>query len=157
MAGFPALVSRKDFGPTLEDEQPVKNPKTDIGADQFNLLFWQVGGMNLMTPRAIIRVDSTGNLVQKRLAFDPNVELPDTVVTVTKGVTGAYTVTFQAQYNDQQGNPTDFIPQFAMASREGPSAAVFVAAAAVNGQDVEVFITTTSGAANDEGFILFVW
>lgn len=106
MSGFPTRVSRSSFGPTLEDKWPVVNPKTDIGADSFNLLFHQTAGMNAVTSRGLLYVSVEGTTVTtvfQGVAWDPNSEMAK--ITWTRSEAGIYTWSLpQASYEDEEGN-----------------------------------------------------
>lgn len=52
--GFPTRLTRAVLGPKHEDEYPVENPKTQIGAATYDAVFWNVSGMNLIVPRAAL-------------------------------------------------------------------------------------------------------
>jgi hypothetical protein len=108
MSGFPNRISRNSFGPTLENKWPVVNPKHDIGAESFNLLFHQVGGMNLITARGLLFVDvnsGTGiaTTTYQGIAWDPNGLLPKIVW--TRSSAGVYTWSLPSVgYADEAGN-----------------------------------------------------
>jgi len=106
MSGFPLRVSRDTFGPTLRDLYPVENPESDISAQAFNLLFHQVGGLNVSNvTRAVVVAEydgvSTMRVAYQAEAWNPNGEQAHPVVARTG--TGVYTVTFASSYLDESG------------------------------------------------------
>jgi len=108
MSGFPNRIARSSLGPTLEDKFPVVNPKHDLGAKQFNLLFHQVGGMNLVSARGLLSVDvnsSTGTVttIYQGIAWDPEGSLPKIIWTRTEA--GVYSWSLpQTSYKDESDN-----------------------------------------------------
>jgi len=108
MSGFPNRIARSSFGPTLEDKWPVVNPKHDIGASSFNLLFHQVGGMNAVTARGLLFVDvdsGTGSITTmfQGIAWDPDGTLPKIVW--DRSAAGIYSWSLpQSSYADESGN-----------------------------------------------------
>ena len=104
MGGFPARPNRDAFGPTLEDEAPVENPKREIGADTFNLSWWQVAGLGKVVPKAWLKCTVAGAAIttnSQGLAFDPEGAL-GVLTWVYVGV-GSYTIEFASQYADEDG------------------------------------------------------
>jgi hypothetical protein len=54
--GFPSRPSLSNFGPTLENAVPVRDPSRELDAAVFNLLRQQVAGMGLLVPRVIAKL-----------------------------------------------------------------------------------------------------
>ena len=159
MAGFPNRPSRTAYGPTREDERPVQNPKRELSATDMNINFWQIAGMGLVVPRAVIGVDSLGtpsvaNFYQG-LAWDPLQLLPDIIV--TRNGTGDYTAVFQTTYADEQGVQ---IATSLLAGKASPQGT-----ANLNGiveisdpQTANIFLfDADAGTAVDSDFLLELW
>lgn len=168
MPGFPTRPDRSAFGPTIEEERPVTNPKKEIGANTFNLDYWQVAGMGKVVSRVKLAASYNGATMDvdyQGLAWDPKGVVPDLVVTRTGA--GIYTVDFAATYDDEQENPIAVALQFPTAkalpalASTGPWHANAVLLSAVQ---VEVRLWNGSGAGvpivpaaqADERFLLEV-
>ncbi len=107
MPGYPNQISRDAFGPTLENEFPIANPKREVGQEALNLDFWQSAGMNKTAPYVVIYATVAGAVVtvQKQgLAFDPNDAVPD--ITIAYDGVGDYSFAFDATYPDLNGTAT---------------------------------------------------
>lgn len=108
MAGFPSRISRSSFGPTLEDQWPIVNPKHDVGEAALNLAFWQTAGMNLTAFRGLIYVvvdedAETATTSYQGFAWDPNKTMANLVW--TRSAAGVYTFNLpESQYEDERGN-----------------------------------------------------
>lgn len=103
MGGFPNRPDRTDFGPTYEDERPVTDAKREIAASIFELLFWQLGGLGKIAPKAVLvcTVNGAVTTVEQMLAFDPNADL--STLTWTYNGAGDYDLAFSSQYPDEGG------------------------------------------------------
>jgi hypothetical protein len=104
MAGFPTRADRDAFGPTMENETPIENPKREIGAETINLAWWQLGGLGRVSPKIILRATvsgSTATTVYQGFAFDPNSDLAN--ITWTYNGIGYYSFTLSSQYPDENG------------------------------------------------------
>jgi hypothetical protein len=107
MSGFPGRASRLAFGPVMRLLAKIRNPETQLSAEQLNLVFWQVAGMNGLVPRALRVCTITGGVLSKGrrwLSWDPNGTLADTVFDVSRVGTGNYTWTLNAsEFPDKDG------------------------------------------------------
>ncbi len=105
MSGYPTRLLRSTFGPTLEDEYPVQNPRTQIPATAFNAAFHALAGLNLSSiARAVVvasYVAPTLTTLYQAEAWNSN-ESQAHPVLARAGV-GDYTLTFAASYLDEQG------------------------------------------------------
>lgn len=54
MSGFPARPDRNAFGPTMVNQGAVRDPERHLDASAWNLMAWQVAGIGLLAPRAMI-------------------------------------------------------------------------------------------------------
>lgn len=54
MSGSPLRPDRDSFGPTFRNSTAVRDPTRQASADSYNLLCWQVAGMGLLAPRAMV-------------------------------------------------------------------------------------------------------
>lgn len=104
--GFPNRIARSSFGPTLESDDPVVNPKQDIGPDTFNLDYWQVAGMNVVSPRGLLQVTAEvggATTEYQGFAWDSEILLPKIIWTRTQE--GEYTFSLpETEYLDSQNN-----------------------------------------------------
>lgn len=108
MTGFPVRPSRTTFGPTLVNGGRVRDPTKNVGDDAFNLLFWQIAGMGVVSPRmllkAVVDPSGAGSVVTsaQKMAWDSNGAVPAT--TWTYDSLGQYTWTLSAgSYPDKDG------------------------------------------------------
>lgn len=104
MGGFPTRANRAAFGPTLSEYKPVTDPTREIGAQTFNLDFWQLAGVGRVVPRAVLRCTVSGGVVttaDQLLAWDANAGLSP--ISWTYHGVGAYEFTFASQYPDERG------------------------------------------------------
>ena len=60
MSGFPNRPGREGWGPTMEDERKVADPRQQFGADIANLMFWQAAGMTKTSPLVVFNHLSGG-------------------------------------------------------------------------------------------------
>lgn len=54
MSGWPLRPDRDSFGPTFRDTTAVRDPTRQQSAQQHNLGLWQIAGMGLVSPRAML-------------------------------------------------------------------------------------------------------
>jgi len=165
MSGYPTRLLRSTFGPTLEDQYPVKNPRTQIPAKTFNAAFHVLAGLNLSClARAVVVAEYTGGSLVTQYqaeAWNPNESQAHPVL--ARVGAGDYTLTFAASYLDEQGVS---VPTALMAPRAiaFPAIAawgdVVIAAAYIDGSNplvvhVKLFAAST-GTAVDAPFFLEV-
>ena len=103
MAGFPTRTGRTAYGPTFENESPVKNPAKEIDANMVNLVAWNVGGMAQTAPRGITRITVAATVPTNQYdayAWAPN---GGTTVPFTFESTGIYSFAFSQQYANENG------------------------------------------------------
>lgn len=108
--GFPTRSNRSAFGPTREDYKPVTDPIRQNSAEDFNLLYWQVAGLDQVTPRAILRCSVSGGVVtteDQQLAWDAEGAL--SAITWTYHGVGAYEWAFASSYNNEKGSSTSLV------------------------------------------------
>lgn len=105
MSGYPTRIIRSTFGPTLEDEYPVQNPRTQIPATAFNTLFHQLAGLNVSSlTRAVVVAEFTGGVLVTRYQAEAwNPEGGQAHPVLARVGAGDYTLTFAASYLDEQG------------------------------------------------------
>lgn len=102
--GFPNRTARDQLGPTLQDQYPVQNPRTQVGAASFNTTFWQMAGMNLVVPRTALLASWNGSafdVTHQAEAWNPDAAQAHPVL--ARGGTGNYTYTFAGSYLDENG------------------------------------------------------
>lgn len=105
--GFPNRVSRTTFGPKLKNKWPIVNPEQDIGDSQFNLLFHQTAGMNVVCSNGLlsVTVSQSGDVVTgyQGFSWDPNGSMPK--IAWTRLTNGIYTFAIPSStYPDENGN-----------------------------------------------------
>jgi hypothetical protein len=104
-AGYPARVTRSDFGPQHVDEYPVENPETQRPASSGNLMAWQVAGMNGIVPRVSLEATWNGSsfdVQHQREAWNPENDVAHPALARVSA--GRYTYTLLASYLDADGN-----------------------------------------------------
>lgn len=79
MAGYPNKITRANLGPVYEDAVKPRNPKTELSAGPFNLMCWQLAGMNGQVARVQAYNTIAGGVLTRAaqsLAWDPEQSLP---------------------------------------------------------------------------------
>jgi len=73
-AGFPVRPTAAQIGPVMQQLVPVRNPDTDLSADTWNLVRFQVAGAGLMVPRVLFKVtvDNPMVLLARSEAWNPD-------------------------------------------------------------------------------------
>jgi hypothetical protein len=161
--GFPTRFVRSVLGPLLRDLYPPENTETDIGARTFNTVFWQVAGMNLVSPRASLVASWNGSAFTYTHQHEAwNAENAQAHPQLTRQSTGRYRYTFAASYLDENGSAiatvlgppriTPHSPVSAWASQLYPYAWIDPGSPLV----VEISIWNFAGAATDAPFWLEV-
>lgn len=107
MPGYPNKITRAALGPTYVNSTKIGNPAEEIDAAVFNLMAWQMAGLNLVAPRAVIIGQAENGqpiLYKQWLSWDPNGALANTQFTRTG--TGVYTWALPGSgtYADMNGN-----------------------------------------------------
>ena len=160
MSGFPNRPNRSAFGPTRQDERPVENPVTELGADDMNLDFHQNAGMGLVIQRVAILVGVSGAAIvsphaYQGLAWDPTQSIPD--IPVTYNGVGDYTVNFLSSYDDEKGTPVATALKGGQAIPQG-STNLNGIIELPDAQTVTVkLFQADTGAAIDSNFFLILW
>lgn len=109
MSGYPVRPGLSDFGSTLENTYPVRDPSREVAAEIFNLTHFQVAGMGLLSPRAMIVFTPGATpvaLVARAEAWNPDRRTTGTGYTDPTGVRNAdgdYTWTWPASVPDKDG------------------------------------------------------
>ena len=106
--GFPAQTRRYHLtgqGARLRDERLIADPRSEVGADAFELLLWQVGAFGLLAPVVVLLYEPAGWAAAAKvrwagLAWDPEVvHQSETVpgwVTITENAAGDTSLVFPA-------------------------------------------------------------
>jgi hypothetical protein len=105
MSGFPTRAGRDAFGPDPINSRRVRDPRRQLdGESTGRLMFWQLGGLGLISPLATI----TATVVAASLALQTHAEAfqprGGAAPTPARTGTGVYTFTFIDEYPDEQGN-----------------------------------------------------
>lgn len=152
MNGFPTYPTRSDFGPELRDLYPPENPETDIGADQFNLLFHQVAGLGLANPvrACLIAKYNTGTgvfeIYHQEEAWNPKRD--QARPTLTRQAPGIYFWGFPSTVLDRHGNavPLSLVAIRTFIGADGAAPVVSFTSAA----QLEISISGTGGTSWDD-------
>lgn len=159
MSGFPRRANRAAFGPTYEEARPVTDPTKEVGKATFNLLFWQVAGISLVVPRAVLTGTVSGGVVTtvtQGLAWDPNGGISK--ISFTYEAAGRYSFAFSQNYNDQNGNSRslDLIGGKAAAMNTDSLFHAVVKLTSAYGGEVRIF-NSAGTLADPPAFILELW
>ncbi len=107
MSGFPLRPDRASFGEVLVNAAPVRDPSRQLDAAIFNLLTWQVAGLGLLAPRALVLFTAQASppLIARAEAWNPRGETGGQLVppTLTRNGTGDYLVTWPSPVPDENG------------------------------------------------------
>lgn len=150
MPGYPNKIIRTSLGPTYENANKVANPKQEIDAAVFNLMAWQVAGMNGCVPRGVIigQADNASiSLLKQWFAWDPNGALGPTALTRT-GV-GAYTwqLPGSGSYPDMNGGLVAAQIEFAFVNCHAGTARYMTADVDNNGRQGTMYCWLNNAAA----------
>lgn len=169
MSGYPTLITRAALGPTYKDERPVENPETDLGARALNLAFWQLSGVQMAAPRALLIAEwnttsSAFDLSRQGEAWSPQ---STSAPTLARSAAGKYSYTFAASYPDVDGTEVSTVLHGAQVSvldvtdAEIEGDETIVGYARVDGLAVHVrlarYDSGVFGAYEDRRFALMVW
>ena len=102
--GWPSRSNRDAYGPTMEEEYPVVNPKRELSAATINLAWWQLAGLGRIAPKVLIKGEVAAGVVTnvyQGLSFDPQGALPS-LPFVYEG-RGVYSFAFDEEYPDENG------------------------------------------------------
>jgi hypothetical protein len=103
MSGFPTRTNRSALGPALENMREVTDPRREIGADTFELAWWNLMGLTRTGPLSMHRCTVSGGVVtvaSQSLAWDPAGALSN--ITFTYEAAGRYSFAFASTYPDQR-------------------------------------------------------
>ncbi len=92
MSGYPNKITRQNLGPIYADAVKATNPTTELTASTFNLMAWQLAGMNGPAARAFFYVTISGitlTTANQWMVWDPNQALP--LMVFTRSSAGVYT------------------------------------------------------------------
>lgn len=158
MAGFPSRISRSAISPKLVNRRPVVNPTKEVGQDSYNLAFWQIAGMNGVTPIAFALIGSGGTVVAHAEAWDPDRTTAGPVC--TKTATGRYTLAYASAYPDQDGLDVTLGFFGANVSPQSNASPAMIGNGIVNPaapNEVLVRIATHADTAMDYGFLVWIY
>lgn len=144
MAGWPARLSRAILGPKRKNEIEPDNDVYFVAAKFFNMVFWQVSGANLFTPKAGGLIVANA-LTEHEEAWDPDGD--DNPPTFVHVGTGHYRITYAGTYKDD--DDVDVAPTLTRARGFGQSSATFldVTGKVTNGVQVDIRCWDAAGAA----------
>lgn len=136
MAGYPTILTRAAFGPTREDDGIAPDDARYVGAYHFNLLFHQVAGMNILSPRAYLLLVSDGDdlsIVEQGEAWAP--DGGGAAPSYSSPGAGEFEFTYASSYTDQRGGSIATAFRFAATFVQGP------------GKDVEAYANVDASIA----------
>lgn len=136
MAGFPTRISRALFGPKRQDLYKAKDEKNFISAWFFELLFWQVSGLNQSAPLASGLIDNGGALLAHEESWAPD---GGTAPGIAHPATGHFQLTYAGTYTDEEDQDVPVALTRARGFAQSSSARTVSGIAAANVVDIYVF------------------
>lgn len=107
MPGWPNKISRRSLGPTYQNAAKVNSPKEEADAAVFNLMCWQMAGMNGVVPLGIVigQDDGSGNLttLSQSFVWDPDGLLVPMVFTTVGPGSWTWALPGSGTYPDMNG------------------------------------------------------
>lgn len=104
MSGFPLRPDRASFGEVLVNAAPVRDPSRQLDAAIFNLLTWQVAGLGLLAPRALVLFTAQASppLLARAEAWNPRGQTGGAYAppVITRNGTGDYTLAWTSPVPD---------------------------------------------------------
>jgi len=164
--GYPTRPDRDNFGPTVVNTTPVRNPQRQVGADQFNLLWHQVSGSGLVVPRIAFHFTADNPDVQlgRVEAWNPKRLTSGAYIdpVITRNGVGDYTIEYPTPIPDEQGNDIAISFQWASAiqANADPTVLKHVQASpvAISPSHIRVGVFNAAGAAEDgNDVVVFGW
>ena len=101
MSGFPIRPTLDAFGPTLRNRGAVRDPTRDVGADLLNLIRWQLAGLGVCSPLALVAATFTAPDVIA-IAAQAN-GWQGAAPAITRSSAGVYVVQYELSYPDKDG------------------------------------------------------
>ncbi len=153
MSGSPLRPDRDSFGPEYRDSTAVRDPTRQAAAASYNLLCWQVAGMGLLAPRAMIVFrGQVGPLLLARAESWNTKRLSSGAYanpTILRASTGNYTVEYPSPVPDEQGvdQTIAFSYVLGFCVNTDPTALKHVQGAVVSGNAKQVRACVFSSAA----------
>lgn len=166
MSGFPIRPTRDAFGPKPENRRPVRDPRKEMdGPTVADLLFWQVSGMGVLSPVAMIYVPVVAAAVDTPNVAHAEAWNPDageTPPTPSRTSIGLYQIQYAAAYPDKDGIAQTLDLRFALALPQSLGAA---GQAMLPGVPTKIdgrtftfdFYRRDTGAHDDVSFLALFW
>jgi hypothetical protein len=173
--GYPAQTRRyhlTDEGARLRDERLVADPRSEVSAEVFELLLWQVGALGLLAPVAVMLYEPAGWAANARvrwagLAWEVESVLQDQAApawaTITENAAGDVSVLFAATATAGDGTTQaiSMIAGFAQpAGLDGSDAPenIFATAERVSARELRVRTRNgTTGSLTSSPFVLIIF
>lgn len=155
MPGYPNKITRNSLGPTFINANKIGSPQEEADANIFNLMCWQLAGLNLCAPRALIigQADNASILlISQYLSWDPNGLLGPTAL--SRSGTGAYVWTLPGTgiYPDMNGNSVPVNIEFVDARVNGGTNRYVIGEVDTDGNSGSMYcFLADTGAATDIG------
>jgi hypothetical protein len=152
MSGFPTRPDRNAFGATMVNSGAVRDPSRHLDASVWNLMAWQVAGLGLLAPRAMLYFNAAAfsAIVARAEAWNPKREgsgaYADPEITVNGA--GNYTVAWPSSIPDELGNALSLAFSFAQAFpvNADPSVLKKAQAAIVSGTPYQIRVCVFDAA-----------
>lgn len=155
MAGFPTRISRSAFGKRRRNRFAIMNPDECVTAETFNLLLWQLAGMNATAPIAWVLVGADGTRFASAEAWNPDGD--DTLrPTTSRSSAGVYLVIYAATYPDMDDVARPLVLIAGKASPQGSTAGM-IGVCGFASNTITVKTTTHAGVATDSLVHVVVW
>jgi hypothetical protein len=155
MSGFPTRISRSALGPVRRNRNAIIKPDECATAETFNLLLWQLAGMNATAPIAWVLGGADGTRFASAEAWNPDGD--DTLrPTISRSSAGVYVVTYAATYPDMDGAARPLVLLAGAVAPQGSTAGM-IGICGFASNTITVKTTTHAGVAADTSFLLTVW
>lgn len=152
MSGFPTRPDRNAFGQTMQNSGAVRDPSRHLDASTWNLMAWQVAGLGLLAPRAMLYFHGAASpaIIARAEAWNPlragSGVYADPAFTVNG--TGDYTVAWPSSIPDELGASFALAFSFAQAFtvNADPSVVKKAQAAVVSGTPYKIRVCVFNAA-----------
>jgi hypothetical protein len=152
MSGFPTRPDRNAFGQTMQNSGAVRDPSRHLDASVWNLMAWQVAGLGLIVPRAMLYFTANASpaILARAEAWNPKREGSGAYADPGFTVNGAgdYTVAWPSSIPDELGNSLSLAFSFAQAFtvNADPSVVKKAQAAVVGGNPYQIRVCVFSAS-----------
>ena len=160
MSGFPTRTGRGGYGPNPVNSRPVRDPARQLDGETIGrLMFWQLGGLGLLSPIAALGATVAGSAITlgwHAEAFQPT---GGNGPSLEYASTGVFTLRYAQAYPDETANPVPLVLRSGVAVAMGENPLFGQAQIANNGYEVTVQFwgLPDVALADPPAFFLVLW